>query len=177
MAVKSMPEVPAIHPAEATDAALLDACDVWRGRRGGPGGQHRNKVETAVGLLHRSTNIKVEANERRSQMENQRVAVTRLRAKLALEVRVTRPLDSVPSDRWRARLHGQQLVVHPKHRDFAPLLAEGLDVVTACQYDVRQAAEQLSTTTSQLLRLLRHEPVALAWLNQQRQQLGLRRLK
>ena len=84
-----------MHPAALTDDALLAECDLGRGRASGPGGQHRNKVETAVTLTHRPTGVIAQASERRSQVENKRVALRRLRLKLATEIRL--PLS--PRDR------------------------------------------------------------------------------
>src|SRR6478735_5738430 len=78
---------PYVHPADLTPSKLLAECVVRRQRRSGPGGQHRNKVQTAVVLVHQPTGIRSEATEQRSQAVNQQVAIHRLRVKLAIRVR------------------------------------------------------------------------------------------
>jgi protein subunit release factor B len=65
-----------------TDEALLAECDVIPFRGSGPGGQHRNKVETGVRLLHRPTGLVAQASERRSRLQNLGVALDRLRVLL-----------------------------------------------------------------------------------------------
>ena len=57
------------------------------------------------------------------------------------------------------------------------VLAEALDVLARCEDDPKPAAEALGCTTSQLLKLLKKEPRAAAWLNQRRRRRGLRELK
>jgi protein subunit release factor B len=77
--------------------ALERETDVTFFVAGGPGGQHRNKVETGVRLLHRPTGIVVAATERRSQAANRDAAFERLAERLgAMRVvrkqrRATRP--------------------------------------------------------------------------------------
>ena len=68
-----MPPSP-LHPAALSDDALMKQCDVHTGRTSGPGGQHRNKVETAVRIVHRPTGLDGQAGERRRQIENRTMA-------------------------------------------------------------------------------------------------------
>ncbi|MFN7973304.1 MAG: peptide chain release factor-like protein [Acidobacteriota bacterium] len=83
---------------ESVDAAAPDPfeklaleCDVEFLRGSGPGGQHRNKVESGVRLTHRPTGIVVVATERRSQGQNRKAAFERLARKLAALARPKKP--------------------------------------------------------------------------------------
>jgi hypothetical protein len=166
-----------MHPAELERDELLRQCEVRRQRRSGPGGQHRNKVETGVFLVHGETGIRAEATERRSQQENLSLAAARLRVNLALAVRGGRAVDAGPSPRWKARAAGQRITVSTEHEDFPALVAEALDAIHACEFDVSAAAGQLQVSSSQLVRLLKQDPRALAQVNDQRQRRGLRALR
>lgn len=164
-----------MHPARLSVDTLLADCDERRLRRSGPGGQHRNKVETAVALLHRPTGVSAEANERRSQHQNRVVATHRLRVRLAVEVRVEPTPE--PSELWTGRAHGGRLAVNPEHDDFPALLAEALDRLAGADWDEAAAAETLGVTKSQLVKLLRLEPAALEKLNEHREARGFSRLR
>lgn len=154
------------HPAQLPIEALLGDCRSLRTRRSGPGGQHRNKVETAVVIEHLPTRLRAEANERRSQEQNRQVAIHRLRVKLAVEIR-TAPKDTTSAG-WAARVTGNRLSISGTHDDFPALLAEALDRIAADEFDLAASARKLGVSSSQLVRLLKIEPAALAWVNRER---------
>ena len=158
---------------------LLKECDEIRTRRSGPGGQHRNKVESAVVLTHRPTGISAEANERRNQHENRRQAVFRLRIRLAVQHRseAATVAPPEPSALWTGRRQGERVRVNPSHEDFPALRAEALDTVVRHGFDLKFASEFLGCSTSQLVKFLQLEPTALQQVNQHREELGLRRLR
>jgi hypothetical protein len=166
-----------VHPAGFSVESLLAECDVRRLRRSGPGGQRRNKVETAVVLRHRPTGIEAEAAERRNQAENRSVAVFRLRVNLAIKVRTARSTSEVPSLLWQSRCRGGRVSISTTHDDFPVLLAEVMDVVAVHDGDVKAAAAIFQCTASQLVKLLKKEPRAIATVNQQRQAHGLQPLQ
>ena len=74
---------------------LLDECDVETFRGPGPGGQHRNKTESAVRMTHRPSGIVRIARDDRSQLRNRVIALERIW--LALEARKRRPRPRVPT--------------------------------------------------------------------------------
>jgi hypothetical protein len=162
-----------LHPACLSADQLLRDCRLERLKRSGPGGQRRNKVETAVRLTHVPTSIIAEASERRSPAANEREAVRRLRLRLAVEIRTPR-VGAVPSELWQSRCRNRRLAIDPDHNDYPSLLAEALDVLAHHHWDMSAAAEQLTVTNTQLQRLLRHEPAAFRKLNDERNQRELR---
>lgn len=163
------------HPAQLPVDQLLAVCRIETTRRSGPGGQHRNKVETAVVVEHLPTGLRGEASERRSQLRNRHTAIQRLRVNLALVVREVP--EAAPSDLWQQRIAGGRVAVSTEHEDYPALLAEALDVVHAHDCDVSLAAPRLGVTATQLVKLLRTEHAALAQVNDQRQALGLSPLR
>jgi hypothetical protein len=165
------------HPAALGPERLLSECETRFLRRSGPGGQNRNKVETAVVLTHRPTGLTAEANERRSQAENRREALFRLRLNLAIEIRSEAQEGGEPSPLWGGRCVAGQIHVNPSHDDFPALLAEVLDAVHAAAYDPKLAATRLGCTSSQLIKFLKLEPRALARVNQMRKGRALHPLR
>lgn len=75
-----------------TDRDSLERdCDIEFVIAGGPGGQHRNKVETGVRLTHRLTGITLTATERRSQHANREAAFERMAERIEAQQRILPP--------------------------------------------------------------------------------------
>jgi hypothetical protein len=165
------------HPAVCSPEQLWGECRVRRLRRSGPGGQNRNKVETAVSLHHLPTGVRAEANERRSQAQNRSTALFRLRVNLALEIRRPFVPSDAPSPLWRSRSGGGMLKVSASHDDFPALLAEALDVLAACRAEPKPSAAAIGCTPSQLVRFLKLDPRALALVNRWRSERKLHNLR
>ena len=158
------------HPAQLSMERLLADCEIKRTRGSGPGGQHRNKVETAVVVQHLPTGLRGEASERRSQLQNRQQAIFRLRVKLALQLR--HEPESGTTALWQERTRSGRVAVSPQHNDFPALLAEALDRIHHEEYALPSAAEKMGVSSSQLVRLLKVEPAALIAVNRTRQAMG-----
>lgn len=66
-----------------TISALKAEVEITAFKSSGPGGQHKNKTESAVRIKHLPTGIIVVATESRSQIKNRELAWQRLIEKLA----------------------------------------------------------------------------------------------
>jgi RF-1 domain len=167
-----------MHPARLDEAALLKQCQTGKSRGSGPGGQHRNKVETLVWFTHVPTGLESHAGERRSAVENRQVALKRLRLLLAVKHRAGVPAGDSRSELWRTRCTAEgRISCNPEHHDFPALLAEAMDMLDACGLDVKKGAVRLCCSPSQLVKLLKDHPPALEELNRRRAERGLRPLK
>lgn len=142
-----------LPPYALPDAALLSECDEHRGRAGGPGGQHANRTEGAVRLLHRASGVEAACSDHRSQGANRASALGVLRLRLALAVR------GAADPAWLAPyVRGGRCAAGPNARDWHLIAACACDALAAEAGQLAPAAARLGLTTSQLGRLLARDP-------------------
>lgn len=153
------------------DAALLKRCREERYKASGPGGQRRNKVETANKLHHPQSGVTAQAEESRSLQENRVRALHRLRKRIAVQVRQPFDLDSpqLPAELVAQRGANGTLSINQRNPAYPIVLATALDALAAAEGSYAKAARALALTTSQLLRLLRGDPEVVRWLAEELQ--------
>lgn len=165
----------------ASDQALLGQCEVDRYRASGPGGQHRNKTESAVRLRHLPTGVSAIAEDSRSQAENKAIALRRLRAQLALRHREPVALEAfAPSPRLAALVAGGAAPLGEKTRqtpEFWLAMGELLDVLFADGCELRVTAERLGIGTAALSKLLLRDEAVARQVNEERAVRSLRPLR
>ena len=157
------------------DRQLLAECEVQRYRSGGPGGQHRNKVASAIRLRHRPSGLVASAHESRLQQENLRRALRRLRIAIALAARVPLPSDFA----WPPTVQPQEgrLRIREGNPGFPEAAALVLDAVASAEGRLADAAALLGLTTSGLTRFLKEHPALWREVAHMRERWGLGKLR
>ena len=166
---------PSTPPWELDDKRLLAECDCHTYRASGPGGQKRNVTESAVRLRHRPSGVTTVGTESRSQAENRRRALRRLR--LALAVFMRRPVEPAPDISAVWVNDSGRVAVNPRHPRFAAIVAATLDLLEDRAGRISDVADRFGLSTSQLVRFLKREPLVWTEANRIRARHGLSPLK
>jgi hypothetical protein len=165
----------------ATDDGLIAQSEVDRYRASGPGGQHRNKTESAVRLRHKLSGVTAIGEDSRSQAENKLHAVRRLRQAIALDVREPVALEGyTPSPRLAALVAGGTAPLGAKTRltgDYWAAIAELLDLLVAGELEIGSTAQRLGITTGALSKLLLHDDHVARCVNDLRRSRQMRPLR
>ena len=137
-------------------------CDTMRGT--GPGGQKRNKTESAVRVTHVATGLFAVDDVERSQHINRHHALQKLRLEFAFHLRCA------PAP-WK------QPVPSPSSDNFPLWAAVALDALFATDFKLADAVVILGTTTSQLVKHLQKLPALWQFVNAERVKRALPPLK
>ncbi|MPZ99394.1 MAG: peptide chain release factor-like protein [Dehalococcoidia bacterium] len=161
------------------DGALLAQCETDRFRASGPGGQKRNKTDSAVRLRHRPSGLAAEAVESRSQHENRARALRRLRMTLALRLRAPLDLDAYapPEELAAAVRGGRNITMGRRDARYPATVAALFDVLEARGWRLSDAAGDLGLTTAAVARFLVGDEHVLRAANARRGALGYQPLR
>ena len=161
----------------ATNEQILHDCRWEAFRASGPGGQKRNKTSSAIRLVHIPTSIAGIANESRSQADNRKSALRRLRHRIALELRDPIDADHFLPPKWFTELcPGGRLEVSRKSELYLPAMGLLLDVMAATGSSVSIAAKLLRLSTGNLVRFLQGDEKMMARVNEIRREKKLKPL-
>ncbi len=139
------------------DEALLKQCKEDRYKSGGPGGQRRNKVETALKLHHEPSGASVHANDSRYLQRNRLSAVRHLRERIAIESRSPFSLETpnIPGEFTEHIGPKRTFSINRKNVVYPIIVATSLDALEAADGSYAKAAKALGVTTSQLVKFLK----------------------
>ena len=140
----------------------LCRCDTMRGS--GPGGQKRNKTESAVRLTHLESRLSSFDDQTRSQHQNRRRALAKLRREIAVNMRQ-------PPQPWTEPRPALKSPAYPLW------LACVFDALHSAEFSLAKAAALLNTSSGKLGKDLARDPAACQTINQERQKRGLHPLR
>ncbi|MFP4354852.1 MAG: peptide chain release factor family protein [Phycisphaerae bacterium] len=169
------------------DQQLLDQCEVDIYKASGPGGQHRNKVSSAVRLRHGPTGLMAHANDSRSQHDNKRLAIKRLRMNIALQLRTRLDPKAIlmpglvgqclSTPRKQTGKAGKVLQIGRKDHRFWAVAAWLLDLLDVCEGQLGKASATLGISTGNLVRIFKSDRHLLHAVQEMRKRFGLKPLQ
>lgn len=164
------------------DETLFRQCEMHTYRSSGPGGQHRNKVSSAVRLHHGPTGLRAHGDESRSQHDNKLVALRRLRMAIALQLRT--PIDPagpppavvrecIFAPRGVSTARGlKRLGIGARDKRFWLVASYLLDLLNAVEGRLADAAGGLGITSSNLVTVFQSDRHLLAAAQEIRKRFG-----
>lgn len=148
-----------------SDEELIKLCTIDFFKATGPGGQKKNKTESAVRLTVKENGITTTASEERQQSVNRTRALKRLRLQIALEMRES-------ASKWAGQLN-----MNPKNPEYPAFAGCLIDNLLDHSWQVSTAAANLGLSTGQLIKILGKNDTIWQYINRERQKAGHKPLK
>lgn len=165
---------------ELDDRALVVECEIDLYKASGTGGQKRNKTSSAVRMRHKASGVISKAADSRSQSDNRRKALLRMRVCLALDLREpvapTYAVSPEAADALKKGPYGKNSKTRLQP-GYLLALAEILDVFEAEGAVLSSAAARLGVTTAALGKLLCGDDRVARRTLEMRSQRGLKPLR
>ena len=138
-------------------------CDFYKAR--GPGGQKKNKTESAVRLTLKNLPIAATAAEDRKQSINRSKAVKRLKLQIAFECRL-------PAEKWQG-----QLDMNPANKLYPHFCAVLFDHFHENDWQMSTVANKYAISTNKLVKIIGKNDTLWQEVNRQRLKLNHKALR
>jgi len=147
-----------IHFLYLTDQELMELCIFDRFRANGPGGQKKNKTDSAVRIRHISSGLVGLSTESRSQHVNRIYALRRLRLKIALTLRNTDQDDRGDLEEFVQQTKKRSFKLNIRGPRYPIIVASLFDELSVNDWKISITAKKIGITSSALNKFLRSNP-------------------
>ncbi len=151
---------------EADNDTFLKACTQEGYQASGPGGQKRNRKFSAIRITHQETKISVTSSETRSQHNNRKTALKKLKLKIAIEIGGPKIISYNPTNIKIG-------LSNPKYPLFIAFLFDNL---WDNNFSISETAKSINISTSKLIKLISRDIIIWKIVNNYREKLGLKQL-
>tara|TARA_B100000700_G_scaffold331537_1_gene465338 strand:+ start:14389 stop:14895 length:507 start_codon:yes stop_codon:yes gene_type:complete len=148
-----------------TDQELMEQCVLDKFRASGPGGQKKNKTDSAVRIRHVSSGLVGFSSESRSQHINRVYALRRLRLKIALTLRSNPPNVRSELEKFVQQTKNSSFTLNTRNSKYSIIVASLFDELSANNWKVSLTAKKIGVTSSSLNKFLRSNPELWRALN------------
>ena len=148
-----------------TDQELMEQCVLDKFRASGPGGQKKNKTDSAVRIRHVSSGLVGLSSESRSQHINRAYALRRLRLKIALTLRSNPPNVRSELEKFVQQTKNSSFTLNTRNSKYSIIVASLFDELSANNWKVSLTAKKIGVTSSSLNKFLRSNPELWRALN------------
>tara|TARA_B100000029_G_scaffold512072_1_gene607765 strand:- start:8600 stop:9106 length:507 start_codon:yes stop_codon:yes gene_type:complete len=148
-----------------TDQELMEQCVLDKFRASGPGGQKKNKTDSAVRIRHVSSGLVGLSSESRSQHINRVYALRRLRLKIALTLRSNPPNVRSELEKFVQQTKNSSFTLNTRNSKYSIIVASLFDELSANNWKVSLTAKKIGVTSSSLNKFLRSNPELWRALN------------
>lgn len=144
-----------VHFLYLTDQELMKQCVFDRFRARGPGGQKKNKTDSAVRIRHISLGLIGLSSESRSQHVNRIYALRRLRLKIALTLRNNDQDDQIELEKFVQQMKTTSFALNIRDPRYPIIVASLFDELNANDWKISITAKKIGITSSALNKFLR----------------------
>ena len=147
-----------VHFLYLTDQELMEHCVLDRFRASGPGGQKKNKTDSAVRIRHIGSGLIGLSSESRSQHVNKTYALRRLRLKIALTLRDNNQNDHIELKKFIQQTGTKTFTLNIRDPLYPIIVASLFDELSVNDWKISITAKKIGITSSALNRFLRSDP-------------------